>query len=120
MFKELTNFSHKRNWKEAVGFYLAYLLVGLILGAIGGGLVGIQSDATTFNEGFNASLEIGAIIGTIYSLAITFAILIKRKLYKNFGLIVLALLSGLLAVFGGLLFALLIPAFLTTRRTVTT
>lgn len=120
MFKKLTEFSYKRNWKEAIGFYLAYLLVGLILGGISGGLSSIQSGATTFSEGFDAGLGIGAIVGIIYSLIISFVVLIQRKLYKNFGWVILALLSGLLAAFGGSLLGLVIPAFMTTRGVTTT
>src|SRR3989344_840855 len=117
MFKHLTNFSYKRNWKEAIGFYLAYFLVGIILGGIGGALYGIQLGATTFSEGFNGGLGIGAVVGIVYSLAIAILLLIQKKLYKNFGYIVLALLSGILAAFGGSLLGLVIPAFLTTRGT---
>lgn len=115
MFNNLANFAYKRNWKEAIGFYLAFLLVGLIFGAIGGALSGIQSKATTFSEGFNAGLGIGVIVGVVYSLIISFIVLVQRKLYSNFGYIILALLSGLLAVFGGGLLGMIIPAFMTTR-----
>ena len=115
MFKKLTKFSYKRNWKEAIGFYLAYFLVGLILGGIAGGLSSIQSGATTFSEGFSAGLGIGQIVGIIYSLIISFVVLIQRKLYKNFGWVILALLNGILAFFGAALLGLVIPAFMTTR-----
>lgn len=120
MFKKLTEFSYKRNWKEAIGFYLAYFLVGLILAGISGELSSIQSGATTFSEGFDAGFRIGAIVVIIYSLIISFVVLIQRKLYKNFGWVILALLSGLLAAFGGLLLGLAIPAFITTRGATTT
>lgn len=121
MFKKLTEFSYKRNWKEAIGFYLAYFLVGLILAGIAGGLlIIIQSGVNTFGEGFNAGLVIGQIVGVIYSLIISFAVLIQRKLYKNFGYVILVLLNGLLALFGGLLLGLIIPAFMTTRGATTT
>ncbi len=115
MFKNLTNFSYKRNWKEAVGFYLAFFLVGVIVGAIAGALVGIQSGAKTFDEGYTAGLGAGAVVTIVYSLAIAFTVLIQRKLHANFGYIVLALFSGLLAAVGGGLLGLIIPAFMTTR-----
>lgn len=115
MFKKLTEFSYKRNWKGAIGFYLAYLLLGFILGGIFGILSTIQSGATTPSEGFDAGFKIGAIISIIYPLTISFIVLVQRKLHKNFGWVILALLSGLLAAFGGSLLGLLIPAFMTTR-----
>ena len=120
MFKKLAEFSYKRNWKEAIGFYLAYFLVGLILGGIAGGLSSIQSGATTFSAGFNAGLGIGQIVGVIYSLIISFVVLIQRRLYKNFGWVILALLNGLLAFWGGSLLGLIIPTFMTTRGATTT
>lgn len=75
----------------------------------------MQSGATTFNDGFDAGLRVGVIIGTLYSLIISFVVLIQRKLYKNFGWVILALLSGVFAVFGGSLAGLLIASFMTTK-----
>lgn len=37
MFTNLTNFSLQRDLKQAIGFYIAYLLLGLLLGALVGG-----------------------------------------------------------------------------------
>ena len=115
MFKNLTNFSYKRNWKEAIGFYLAYCIVGFILGGIGGAFSGIQSGATTFGEGFSSALRVGAMIAIVYCLAIAILVLVQRKLYKNFWYVILALLGAILAAFGGSLLGLIIPAFMTTR-----
>ncbi len=115
MFKKLTDFSYKRNWKEAVGFYLAYFLVGLILSGIAGGLSSISSETITFSEGFDAGMGIGAMVAVVYSLIISFIVLIQKKLYKNFWYVILALSSGLLAILGGLLLGLMISAFMTTR-----
>ena len=124
MFKNLTNFLYTRNWKEAIGFYLAYFLVGLILGGILGGIGGalavIQSGATIFGDASNTGSLVGAMGGVVYSLAIAVLLLIQKKLYKNFGYVILALLSGILAAFGGALLGLIIPAFLTTRGTAST
>jgi len=122
MFKNLTNFSYKRNWKDAIGFYLAYLLLAVILGMIAGGLTGIlmPSNATTFSQGFNQGLhqgvQIGTIVAVIYCLIISGLLLWQKKLYKNFGFILLALLSAFLAVFGASLLGLIIPAIITTKE----
>ena len=115
MFKKLTDFSYKRGGKEAFGFYLAYFLVGLILGGIGGALSSVQSGATTFSQGFNSGLGIGAMIAIVYCLVIACVVLAQRKLYKNFGYVILALLSAILAAFGGSLLGMIIPAIMTTR-----
>jgi len=129
MFKNLTNFSYKRNWKEAIGFYLAYLFIGSILGGIVIILLygnSIKSGATTFSEAFYNSLRLsnrigGLVYSLIYSLSIAILLLIKKKLYKKFRYIILTFLSGILVVLGGkLLLGLIIPAFLTTKDTVST
>ena len=121
MFKKLNDFSYERNWKEAVGFYLAYLLFGIILGFVFGFILGVflYSAGTTHN--FEANYEIGRRIGVsfymIYILVIFALLLIKKRMLNNFGYILLALLNVILSVFGGVIFGLIIPAFITTRKT---
>ena len=121
MFKKLNDFSYERNWKEAVGFYLAYLLFGIILGFVFGFILGVflYSAGTTHN--FEANYEIGRRIGVsfymIYILVIFALLLIKKRMLNNFGYILLALLNVILSVFGGVIFGIIIPAFITTRKT---
>ena len=38
MFKKLFDFSYKRMPKEAIGFYLAYLLFGMVAAFLGAGI----------------------------------------------------------------------------------
>lgn len=114
MFKNLTDFSYKRNWQEAIGFYLAYLLLGMVLAGIAGALTGILSGANTFSRGFNQGLGVGATISVVFSLIISGLLLKEKKLFRNFGYVLLILLGGILAV-GGLLLGLVIPAFISTR-----
>ena len=112
MFKHLTTFSYKRNWKEAIGFYIAFLILGLVLGGIAAVFGGASSGNATFNEG----VKIGALVSIIYCLLISGLLLKEKRLFKNFVYILLALVSGLLAGLGGGLLGMIIPAFLTTRE----
>ena len=57
MFKNVTDFSFQRTGKEAFGFYLAYLLICMILSGIAGGVFAQGANNT---EIFNHSLMIGA------------------------------------------------------------
>lgn len=107
MFKNLTDFSYKRNLKEAIGFYLAYLLLGVILGGIAGALF--------VSQGFNQGVRVGTIVSIILSLVISGLLLKEKNLFRNFSYILLALLSGILAAFGGSLLGLIIPAVITTK-----
>lgn len=115
MLKNLTNFSYKRSWKEALGFYLTYLLVSISLGGIGDMFFGILSRALIIDRNFYSSANIGTMIIILFCLIIACMVLTRRKLYANFGYVILVLLSGILASFGGSLLGLIIPAFMTTR-----
>lgn len=112
MFKNLTDFGYKRNIKEAVGFYMAYLVLVMLVGGILGGILGVVMQNNTFGFG----LKVGNVIGVITSLGVSFLILKEKKLLGNFGFILIALLSGLLALFIGGLGGLIPAAFLTTRK----
>jgi hypothetical protein len=118
MFKNLTNFSYKRNWKEALGFYLAFGLLAMFLG----GLVGILQAAMSTGQDITVSKylnEHGSLImimSSLYCFIVAIIILGKKKLFKNFGYILLSVLTAILAVVGGALLGLIVPAFMTTRQ----
>jgi len=113
MFKNLTDLSYKRTTKEAVGFYIAYLLIFMIAGAIGGVLfLNVEN-----SESFAAGVNIGSKISIILSIIISFSVIYAKKISNNFGYIILALISPILAAFGGGLLALIPIAYLTTRGT---
>jgi len=115
MFAKLTDFSYKRCVKEAVGFYIAYLVMLLIITII---LI-ILTILITGQEGqhtSNLAIRIGAISAMISCIVISFIILYKKKLTNNFILIFVALLSCVLAYFGGALLGLIPVAYLSTRK----
>jgi hypothetical protein len=115
MFSNLTEFGFKRSTKQAFGFYLAYLLVGIIFGVllsmVGSIVVGVEDEA------FDFGVRMGTLASTILSVTLSYLILKDKKATANFGNILLALASGLLAVLGGGLLGLIIPAYLTTTGT---
>jgi len=112
MFKNLTDFSYKRTGKEALGFYLAYLLLIVLIGVLSGVVSALASGQQNYELGF----RIGNIIAILSCLGLSFAVLSKKNLMNNFGFILLALLSGLLAFIGGGLVGLLPAAYLTTKK----
>ena len=111
MFKNLTSFGYQRSTKEAIGFYLAYLVLVMIVGAVLGGTLGVAMQNDTFDFG----LRVGNVIAVIVSSGVSFLILKEKKLLNSFGFILLALLAGLLALFIGGLGGLIPAAYLTTR-----
>lgn len=112
MLKTLTDFSYKRNAKEAVVFYIAYLILAFILGGITGGLAG----ALMGENSYPLILGLGLFFGILYPTVISLLILRQKKLLNNFPFILLALLSGVLGIFGGALLGLIPAAYLTTKE----
>lgn len=117
MFANLTDFSAKRTGKQALGFYLAYLVLGLILGAIFGLLGGIfLARGNTDSAAYTAGVQGGMLVAIFYPIVISFLVLRGKKLTGNFSYILLAVLSGILGYFGGALLGLIPAAYLTTRN----
>jgi hypothetical protein len=111
MFRRLTDFGHERSLTQAVGFYLVYLVLGIALGALLGGLAGLM-----FKDfGFDAGLMIGAALAVVSCPLLSFAILRAKGLLSNVMLLLVAVLSVAGAAVGGLILGLIFVAFLTTR-----
>jgi hypothetical protein len=107
MFSETMNFSFQRNWLQAIGFYLVYLVVGLLffatLGAIMGKVLGLRGYSG--DEIFEIS-NLGGQFATIpYQLIIGVLLIWKRKKEPlNFILVIASvLLSTLMGSIGGLI-----------------
>jgi heme A synthase len=117
MFNKLTNFAYTRKPKEALGFYLAYLLLVLIVGGLLGGISGMllpsQTDTTV---SFDAGLKVGTLVAVIISVGLAFTVLAQKKLLDNFGFILLAIIAGFLALVAGALGGLIPVAYLTTQK----
>jgi hypothetical protein len=113
MFKQLTNFSYERNVKEAIGLYLAYLLLIVILAIVVGWLVRLTLGDYILGISLRGA---GNIVAIISSLVIALLIVKKKKLFGNFINILLILLSGVLAILGGGLLGLIPVAYLSTRQ----
>lgn len=111
MFKELTNFKYDRNWKEAIGFYLGYFLFLLIIGITLATIFGL-----IFNFTYQDGVKMGIVIAVIACPTFCFIILYKKKILNKFILILLSVFSGVLALYGGAIFGLIIPAYFTTIK----
>ncbi len=114
MFSHLSSLKRQRNGTEAFGFYVAYLILYMLIGAIVGAslepLMGLFGFVTTEEM----SNMVGVILATTCSLALGLAIVEVKGRLHNFWLIVVAALGGLLGVIGGGFLGLLPVAFLTT------
>lgn len=111
MFAKLANFGFKRTSKQAFGFYISYLILGIILGFVVGGIAGILNP----NNAQEAGLLAGQIMAVPYVLTLAILVAVKRSLLKSFLALTLIGLSGLLALLAGGLGGLIPVAFLTAK-----
>ena len=116
MFKDLLVFEKDRTPKEALGFYLAYLLLAALLGALLSYFFVPPDPSMTFAEEFQAGAAVGQYFAVIFCLALSFMILYKKKKLQNFGLVLVGILSGICAIFLGGLLGLVPTAYLTTIK----
>jgi hypothetical protein len=108
MFSRLTDFSTNRSAIGALGFYISYFALTLIIGMIIG--VGLSIFMPEY------SMREGRVLATAFAmlicLALSLLILQGKKLNTSVPLIILALASTVFAGLGGAAFGLLIPTYL--------
>lgn len=110
MFKDLTNFGYKRTVRQAIGFYVAYFIFGVIGGFLIGALIGVIDPA-------NVSTNVAQIVTpcvVVYALVLSFLIIKNKSKKIAFKHVLLIILSGVLALFGGGLLGIIPAAYLTT------
>lgn len=110
MFKDLTNLKLRRTGKEALGFYIAYLVFTILAAVIVSGVLGAFS-----GNGAQFSVGSDTLTGIVVCLVLSYLIVKKKKLTSNFANLLLILLSGALAYYGGGLLGLIPVAYLTTK-----
>lgn len=112
MFENISNFGFERTGKQAFGFYLAYLFLGIILGMLIGGIYGAIAGGPSFENGVHA----GQIVAIFYCLGLGITVAHSKGLFPSFKVMFLVLLSGLLAVFIGAIGGLIPIAYISTMR----
>lgn len=113
MFKNLINFAYVRNTREAVGFYIAYLILTIVLAVAITMVLALVSDRT---DDYQFGIRAGTLTAVIVVILLSFSILRSRKLMGNFIYIILALASGVLAFLGGGILGLIPVAYLSTKN----
>lgn len=108
MFSDLLDYEKNRSTKQAIGFYIAYAIVGLLFLFILGTIMEIL-----FSIGYENEKKVGYVFAIVAPTTVSFMIL-KRKNAMNFKYVLLAFLSGVLGLFG-VFFGFIPTAYLTTR-----
>ncbi|KKR76758.1 MAG: hypothetical protein UU21_C0004G0025 [Candidatus Levybacteria bacterium GW2011_GWA2_40_8] len=111
MFSKLMDFGYKRTPIQALGFYIAYLVLTVAISILAAGVLG----TTLNNNGFSFGSSIGNIIAVIVVLVVSYMVTSSKGFLKDFKYVLLLALSGLLALFGGALLGLIPTAYLTTK-----
>lgn len=109
MFDDIFKLSTKRTGLQAFGFYIAYLVMLLLVCGIAGAIGGVFTGG-----GFRTGVKIGQMIAILACPVLSFYVL-KAKGAFTFGNVIIALLSGVLAALGGGLIGLIPASFLSTR-----
>ena len=89
-------------------FFLVFVLLG--------NLTDIIFPAGSSEEAFQRGFRFGKFFAPTSSLILSFLILYKKQLLNNFGCILIAILSGVGAMFGGGLLGLAFAAYLTMKE----
>jgi len=111
MFKHLVDFRYQRNTKEAIGFYLAYFLLFILIGGLLGGATAIlNTEAVT-----GSAMRAGAIFAVMACVSLYLVVMVSKKV-TSFGYLLLAVVAGICAIFLGALLGLVPVAFLTTKK----
>ena len=110
MFGEIMNFNYQRSAKQAFGWYLMYLLVGLVIGAVSGYLVGLF---VTADEGFNVGRLAGQFSAVPFNILLGTLLIWHRK--KDAPNLLLVLAGAILSAIAGALGGLIPLAFLSNR-----
>ena len=113
MFSNLTAFAMVRTGKQALGFYIVYLVIAIIVGGIAGGLGGLITSAAQEPVDMQVGVKWGAAAAVVYVILIGMIIVMRIKL--GIGYVILALVGGLLALLGGGVLGLIPAALMTTR-----
>ena len=100
----------KRNWLEAMTFYIIYLIIGVLissgLGAVAGSL---------FSDSIQAGIRSGVVFAGIYTAFLYFQVYKKKKIQSKV-IIVIGAVATIIGFFYGMLVSLIFVAALTTRE----
>lgn len=118
MFTRLTDLGFKRTATQALGFYLAYSLLGSLIS----GLAGLLAAAFGLVEpdDFSSLTQVGAAVIIPFCLVVAIGIGVKKGIALEFKMLIFYVITGICAVFLGALLGLVIPAYLTTLESVKT
>jgi hypothetical protein len=110
MFNRLFDLSYQRTGLQALGMYLAYGVLNVLVAFVAGMVLSLLNPAATFDDG----VRVGTLV-VVISCVIVGGLMVHKKGMVNFKGIALVILAGLLAGFGGTLLGMIPVAYLSTQ-----
>src|SRR3954447_15252751 len=93
MFRRLFTFGYQRTLVQAIGFYLVYLVGGIIISAMVSALLTPFEGLSGFDEGFAFGLQVGSVFAVLLTLALGFSIVRAKASFRHPGYLFVAVLS---------------------------
>lgn len=114
MFSQLANYRLKRNTLQAIGFYIVYSLLGLLICAVAGVVMG-SLFTSSFQTRFSLGINVGAAVAAIYFFAL-YAVLCTQKKLTSFTYILLGVIGCIITFFSGIFVGFIFVAILATKE----
>jgi len=111
MFRHLFDFGYQRSALQAVGFYLAYVVMGIL----SGGVIGAVYALAFGTSDLGPLVWIAGTFAVAFVGLISFLVLQAKGRLGHPGPLVVGVLSVPAAILGGVILGFLFTAFLTTR-----
>lgn len=114
MFSHLFDLSFKRTPFQALGFYITYLIIVMVIVSVIGIVteVGVDKDSSEYGNG----ARLGTFFAIIACSVLAFLVMKAKKHTSSLTLILFTATSAVLALIGGGVAGLIIPAVFTTRK----
>lgn len=107
MFSHIFSLSFVRSHHQAVGFYIFYIFLTLVISLAFGSLIGIF-----LPQPYAFPTDLGAIIDVSVVFILTFGILHKKKLLKELYLVLLGLAAVIVSYYFSILIGLVFTSYL--------
>lgn len=114
MFKKLFNYEYERSFTEAIGFYLAYLIIVFLGGMLSGVILERLLISFGFELSYGAAYSFGNFLSIIVVIVLAALIMRAKNAIKHYGYLFIAITAALLAYYGGAIAGLFPVAYLST------
>jgi hypothetical protein len=108
--RRVTDLDWKRNFMEAITFYIIYLIIGVLVSS---GIGAIAGNIT--NNNMQAGIRSGVIFAGIYTAFLYYRVYTKKKM-KSTLFIAFGVLATIIGFFYGMIASIIFVAVLTTRE----